>query len=82
LGHNEARRHVPASLVDQEHGMSSWRDRLGDLEEMQVHCFGVASRQDQGRALTLFGANGTEDVGRSGALIGKRCFARILPGAA
>jgi len=69
LGHNEARRHVPASLVDQEHGVSSWRDRLGDLEEMQVHCFGVASRQDQGRALALLGAHGTEDVGRSGALI-------------
>ena len=69
LGHNEARRHVPASLVDQEHGMSPWRDRLGDLEEMQVHCFGVASRQDQGRALALLGAHGTEDVGRSGALI-------------
>jgi len=69
LGHNEARRHVPASLVDQEHGMNPWRDRLGDLEEMQVHCFGVASRQDQGRALALLRAHGTEDVGRSGALI-------------
>ena len=49
--------------------MGSWCDHLGDFHEMQVHCFGVAGRQDQGRALALFGANRTEDVGRSGALI-------------
>ena len=49
--------------------MGTWRDHLGDFREMQVHCFGVAGRQDQGRALALFGANRTEDVGRSGALI-------------
>ena len=49
--------------------MGSWCDHLGDFREMQVHCVGVAGRQDQGRALALFGANGTEDVGRSGALI-------------
>src|SRR5208283_2561011 len=60
---------MPAGLIDQEHRMGSWCDHLGDFREMEVHCFGVAGRQDQGRALTLFGANGTEDVGRRSALI-------------
>ena len=67
--HDEARRHVPASLIDQENGMGSWCDHLGNLSEMQVHRLGVASRQDQGRALALLRADRTEDVGGSGALV-------------
>jgi hypothetical protein len=31
--------------------------------------FGIAGRQDQSRALALFRADGTEDVGRGGTLI-------------
>jgi hypothetical protein len=42
--HDEARRHVPAGLIDQEHGVGSWCDHLGDLREVQVHRLGVASR--------------------------------------
>ncbi len=60
---------MPASLIDQEDGVGAGCDDLGDLREVQVHRLGIAGRQDQGRALALFGANGTEDVGRSGALI-------------
>ena len=60
---------MPASLIDQEDGVGAGCDDLGDLREVQVHRLGIAGRQDQGRALALFGANGSEDVGRSGALI-------------
>jgi hypothetical protein len=60
---------VPAGLIDQEHGVCAGRDGLGNLGEMQVHRLGIAGEQDQGRALTLFRADGTEDIGRGGALI-------------
>ena len=49
--------------------MGTGRDGLGNLREMQIHRLGVAGRQDQGRALALLGADCTEDVGGSGALI-------------
>ena len=61
--HDEARRHVPASLIDQEDGVSTGRDGLGNLREVQVHCLGVAGRQDQCRALALLGTNRAEDIG-------------------
>ena len=72
LGHNEARRHVPASLIDQEHSVGTGRYRPGDLEEMQVHGFGIAGGHDEGRTLALLGADGSEDVGGSSALIAGR----------
>ena len=67
--HDEACRHVPAGLIDQEHGVGARRDGLGDLDEMQVHRLGIAGGQDQGSALALLRADGAEDVGRGGALI-------------
>jgi len=45
------------------------RDNCGDLDEVQVHRFGIAGRQDQGRTLALLWADGAEDVGRGGPLI-------------
>jgi hypothetical protein len=36
---------------------------------MKVHRLGIAGRQDQGCALALLRADGTEDVGRGGPLI-------------
>jgi hypothetical protein len=71
-GHDEAGRQVPASLIDQEDGMGSGRDRFGDLCKMQVHRLAVAGRQDQGRALALLGADRAEDVGGSGTLVARR----------
>ena len=71
-GHEEAGRQVPASLIDQEDGMGSGRDRFGDLCKMQVHRLAVAGRQDQGRALALLGADRAEDVGGSGTLVARR----------
>ena len=60
---------MPASLIDQEDGVGTGRDDLGDLREVQVHRLSIAGRQDQGRALALFGADRTEDVGRGSPLI-------------
>jgi len=57
---------VPTSLIDQEDGVGTGRDDLG---EVQVHRFGVADRQDQGRTLAFLWADGAEDVGRGGPLI-------------
>ena len=55
--------------------MGSWCDRLGDFREVQVHRFGIAEGQDQSRALALFRADGTEDIGRCGSLIPRRARA-------
>jgi len=74
--HDESRRQVPAGLIDQEYGVCAGRDGGGDLHQVQVHRLGVASRQDQGCTLTLFRADGTEDVGGSGALVAGRTWAR------
>jgi hypothetical protein len=75
---------VPAGLIDHEDGMLSQGHFGRDLGEVEVHRFGVAGRQDQGRALALAGADGAEDVGRSGALIvrcrGPRAPPRPPPG--
>ena len=49
--------------------MGTGCDNLGDLHEVQVHRLGIAGRQDQGRALALFRADRTEDVGGGGALV-------------
>ena len=81
--HGEAHRHVPAGLIDQQHGVGAGCDGFGDLGEMQVHRLGIAGRQDQGRALALFRADGAEDVGRGGALIAgsARAGAALRPAA-
>jgi hypothetical protein len=63
------RRHVPASLIDQEDGVGTGRDDRGDLGDVQVHRLGVAGRQDQGRTLAFHWADGAEDLGRGGPLI-------------
>ena len=60
---------MPSGLIDEEDGVGSWCDRLGYFGQMQVHRFGVAEGQDQSRALSLLRADGSEDVGRGGALI-------------
>src|ERR1035438_5866879 len=60
---------MPSGLIDEKDGVGSWCDRLGDFREVQVHRFGIAEGQDQSRALALFRADGTEDIGRGGSLI-------------
>ena len=68
-------------LIDEEDGVGSWFDRLGDFREVQVHRFGIAGGQDQSRALALFRADGTEDIGRCGSLIPRsaRASAALRP---
>ena len=65
---------MPSGLIDEKDGVGSWCDRLGDFREVQVHRFGIAEGQDQSRALALFRADGTEDIGRCGALITRRAW--------
>ena len=73
---------MPASLIDQEDSVGIGRDGLGDLRQVQVHRLGVASRQDQGRALALLRADRTEDIGGSGALVARRARAGAALGPA
>ena len=63
---------MPTSLIDHEDGVGSWCDHFRDFRKVQVHCLGVAGRQDQGRTLALFRADRAEDVGGSGALVPSR----------
>src|SRR5665213_4188920 len=72
---------MPSGLIDDKDGVGFWCDRLGDFREVQVHRFGVAERKDQSRALALFRADGTEDIGRCGSLIprGARASAALGP---
>ena len=52
--------------------MTARRDGCGDLGQVQVHRLGIASRQDERCTLAKRGTDGSEDVGGSGALIGRR----------
>ena len=60
---------MPSGLIDEKDGVGVLCDCLGDFREVQVHRFGVAEGEDQSRALALFRADSTEDVGRCGSLI-------------
>ena len=65
-------RQVPSRLVHEEHRLSAWCGGLGNLGQLQVHRRGIAPWQDEGGAFAQGWADSTEDVGRSGALIGWR----------
>src|SRR5271154_6347752 len=60
---------MPSGLIDEKDSMGSRCDGVGDFRQMQVHRLGIAGRQDQGDSLSLLRADGSEDVGRGGALI-------------
>src|SRR5579862_4422185 len=62
--------------------MTSWGHVGGDHREMQVHHRGIAPRQDQADGLALLGTDGAEDVGRGGALVGRRRRTTAAPGPA
>ena len=71
---------MPAGLIDEQRGVRARRDLGGDFGQMQVHRFGVAGREDQSRALSLLRADGSEDVGRGGALIPRSAWASAALG--
>jgi hypothetical protein len=73
---------VPSRLVEQEYGVAARRDGGGDLCQVKVHRRGVSSGHDERRTFAQRGADGTEDVGGSGALIGGRGWAGSTPGPA
>lgn len=56
-------------MVDKQRGMSPRCYRVRDLGEVEVHGYGVAVGQHQGRALTVLWADCTENVGRCRALV-------------
>jgi hypothetical protein len=72
---------MPSGLIDEEDGMGSWCDCLGDFREVQVHCLGIAGGQDQSHACAPFRADGAEDIGRCGSLIPRsaRASAALCP---
>lgn len=60
---------MPTGLIEDNDGMGVRSDGPRDLLQVEAHGFAIAARQHQARALTLFGADGAEDIGRVGALI-------------
>ena len=82
VGNDQSLRHMPSCLVQKQDGMSSRRDGLGNLSQMQVHRRGIASGQNECRPFTLCGTDRAEDVGRSGALIRQRNWPRATFGPA
>ena len=45
------------------------RNLFGDFNQVQAHRLGIAPGQNQTGAFALFGADGSEDIGRGGSLI-------------
>ena len=60
---------MPSGPVHQHDPMGSGSHGLRDFRQVQAHRLRVASRQDQGRALALLGADRPEDVDRTRPLI-------------
>ena len=50
---------VPAGLVEDKDGVGTGGDPCGDLIEVKLHGFGVAERENEGRAGSMFGAHRT-----------------------
>ena len=60
--------------------MSTRRDGLGNLDEVQIHGLGIADGQDEGGALALLWTDRAEDIGGSGPLIAGCMRTRAAPG--
>ena len=73
---------VPARLVEDQDRVGAGGYPCADLIEMKLHGFGVAERQNEGRAGSMFGAYRAEQIGRLGALIMRGSGPRALPGPA
>ena len=71
-GHLQLRRDMPACLVEQQHRMGAWRDRLADLRQLGRHRLSIAVGQDETRTLAFGRADRPEDVGPGGPLVVRR----------
>ena len=60
---------MPSRLVHDEDGVCVIGDIAGYLDQVLVHGMGIAPWHDESSSLTLLGADGTEDIGRSGSLV-------------
>ena len=71
---------MPAGLIDEQCGVSAWRDVGRDLGQVQVHRLGVASGHDEGCALAVFGTDRAEDIGGGGSLVFGSAWTRAALG--
>ncbi len=71
---------MPTRAVDEDDGVGVWRNRLGDLGQMQGHRFAIDRRQDQGRAHVTGRTDGPEEVGGGVSLIAIQARAGTAPG--
>jgi hypothetical protein len=79
-GNHQSCRQMPSGLIDEKDGVGSGRDGVGDFRQMQVHRLGIAGRQDQASCFAELRADGSEDVGRGGALIPRSAWASAALG--
>ena len=63
---------MPAGLIDEDRGVSAWRDLRGDLGQVQVHRLAVAARQDERCGFAFLRADRTEDIRGCGTLVVRR----------
>jgi hypothetical protein len=71
---------MPSGLIDEKRGVRAGRDLRGDLGQVEVHRFGVASGHDERCALAVLGTDRAEDIGRGGSLVLRRARARAAFG--
>ena len=67
--HDEFLREMPAGLVEENDCVGAGSHGSRDFGQMQGHCRGVAVWEDKRGTLTILRTDGTEDIGRGGALI-------------
>lgn len=68
-GHSEPCRHMPASLIEEQYGVTAGCHFGRDFGKVQVHRLDVAGWQNKCGTLSLVRANGTKDLGGRGPLI-------------
>src|SRR5271169_7232123 len=73
---------MPAGLIENDDRMGTGGYSCGDLIEVKLHGFGIAERQNEGSAGSMFGTYRTKQIGRLGALIMSGSGTRALPGPA
>ena len=71
-GNPEPRRHMPASLIEEQYGVAAGRHFGRDFGKVQAHRLDVAGWQDKRGALSLGRTDGAKDVGGRCPLISWR----------
>ena len=71
---------MPTGPVEQQDGVSAFRDGAGDLVEVQLHRLGVGEWQRQRGAGAASRTDGAEQIGALVALVGGLAGPRSAPG--